>query len=166
LRIPPAAGFWTTFVTASAASASWWLLWRSAKALAQWAPFETDSGLDHVGDATLTMIDGDIRVDAEAQVRIADRPTLLEYLWGDDLLRWELEPIEAGTRLTLRHTHGDRTLLPMMAAGWDLCLGVAERMLDGESVTPIRGQDAMNYGFPELERGYRDDLGIEPDGQD
>jgi uncharacterized protein YndB with AHSA1/START domain len=136
------------------------------KALAQWAPFETDASLDHVGDATITMIDGDVRVDAEAHVRIADRPTLLEYLWGDDLLRWELEPIEAGTRLTLRHTHGDRALLPLMAAGWDLCLAVAERMLDGEPVTAIRGQDAMNYGFAELERGYRDDLGIDPDGPD
>ena len=53
--------------------------------------------------------------------------------------------------------------MPKLAAGWDLTIGTIDGLLDGEPVTPIRGRDAMNYGFAELERGYGDDLGIEPE---
>jgi uncharacterized protein YndB with AHSA1/START domain len=133
------------------------------KALARWSPFETDRGLDALGPATLRMVDGDSRVDSPAQVRIAERPVLLEYTWGDDLLRWELQPAADGTRLTLRHTHANRGWMPKLAAGWDLCIGQVDAVLDGDTVTPIRGRDAMKHGFAELERAYGDDLGIEPD---
>ena len=131
-------------------------------ALAQWSPFETDHRLDKIGSVTITTVDGENRMDSPSQVRVADRPSRLEYTWGDDVVRWELEPIEAGTRLTLRHTHGNRAWMPKLAAGWDLCLGVADRLMGGEVVTPIRGQDALSYGFDQLEREYGDDLGIEP----
>jgi uncharacterized protein YndB with AHSA1/START domain len=132
-------------------------------ALAQWAPFEADRGLDHLGAATITMIDGDIRLDSPSEVRLAERPRLLEYTWGEDLLRWELTPVDAGTQLTLRHTHGNRSWIPKLAAGWDLTVGTIDDLLDGKPVTPIRGRAALNYGFAELERGYADDLGIEPE---
>ena len=52
----------------------------------------------------------------------ADEPTVLEYVWGDDLLRWELTPTDRGTRLTLLHTTAQRSGVPMMAAGRALCL--------------------------------------------
>jgi uncharacterized protein YndB with AHSA1/START domain len=48
-------------------------------ALAQWAPFEADRGLDHLGAATITMIDGDVRLDSPSEVRVAERPRLLEF---------------------------------------------------------------------------------------
>ena len=73
--------------------------------LDQWSPFEPKDDLGTPRETVLTMIDGDTRVDLPATVRIATRPTLLEYTWGEDLLRWELEPTDqGGTRLTLRHT--------------------------------------------------------------
>jgi uncharacterized protein YndB with AHSA1/START domain len=127
--------------------------------LSEWAPFTTGRDLSSVGEATLTMIDGDTAVDLDASVRRAERPTLLEYTWGKDLLRWELEPIETGTRLTLRHVVEDRDWLAQVAAGWHLCLDVAERLLDGEPIGPIRGADAMNFGWEGLRAAYVEKLG-------
>jgi uncharacterized protein YndB with AHSA1/START domain len=127
--------------------------------LRDWAPFVPDRNLAGTGPATLTMIDSDDPVDTAAAVRRADRPTLLEYTWGEDLLRWELAPAATGTRLTLRHRVADRAGLPKVAAGWHLCLDVAERLLDGRPVPPIRGEDARNHGWDDLHDAYAAKLG-------
>ena len=128
--------------------------------LEAWAPFTADRDLGRTGDATLTMIDGDVAEDLPASVRRAEPPTLLEYTWGTDLLRWTLEPVDAGTRLTLEHTLGDRDWVPKVAAGWHLCLDVAERLLDGDPIGPIRGEDAKNYGWDRLHDEYAETLGV------
>ena len=44
--------------------------------------------------------------------------------------------------------------MPKVAAGWHLCLVVAERLLDGQPIEPIRGEDAMNYGWEDLRDAY------------
>jgi uncharacterized protein YndB with AHSA1/START domain len=126
--------------------------------LAAWAPYTSDRDLGTVGPATLTMIDGDAATPVPGEVLRAEPPALLEYRWGGDLLRWELAPAGGGTRLTLRHTVTDPGTLPMMAAGWHICLAVADRLLDGHPVDPIRGQDALKYGWEELRDRYRDRL--------
>jgi hypothetical protein len=41
-----------------------------------------------------------------------------------------------------------------VAAGWHLCLLVAERLLAGSPMPPIRGQDALNYGWSALADAY------------
>jgi uncharacterized protein YndB with AHSA1/START domain len=122
--------------------------------LAAWAPFTAEHSLAEPGDLTLTMIDGDDRVDLPATVTKADAPALLEYRWGSDLLRWELTAADGGTRLTLRHQVGDRDDLARSAAGWHLCLDVAEHLLDGEPVPPVRGQEAMRHGWQDLHDRY------------
>jgi uncharacterized protein YndB with AHSA1/START domain len=125
-----------------------------------WAPFTTNRDLGRVGDATLTMIDGDVTEELPAAVTRAERLILLEYTWGSDLLRWRLAAIDNGTRLTLEHTVGDPELMPKMAAGWHLCLDVAERLLDGEPIEPIRGEDARNYGWEQLHNAYAETLAV------
>ena len=127
--------------------------------LEAWAPFTVDRDLGSTGDATLTMIDGAVAEELPASVRRAEPPMLLEYTWGSDLLRWTLEPADAGTRLTLEHTLGDRDWVPKVAAGWHLCLDVAERLLDGDPVGPIRGEDAKNFGWDRLRDAYAERLG-------
>jgi uncharacterized protein YndB with AHSA1/START domain len=128
--------------------------------LDQWAPFTAARPLDTVGDTTLTMIDRDTRMELPATVRRAEPPTLLEYAWGDDLLRWELAPLGTGTRLTLRHTLAGRDMIAMVAAGWHICLVVAEHLLDGEPIGVIRGQDALEHGFEKLRASYAEKFGI------
>ena len=88
----------------------------------------------------------------------AEPPSLLEYTWGTDVLRWELAPAGAGTELTLRHTVAGADWLPKAAAGWHLCLAVAERLLDGDPIDPIRGQAAMDFGWQALNDAYAAEL--------
>ncbi|UQU68053.1 SRPBCC family protein [Couchioplanes caeruleus] len=122
--------------------------------LDQWAPFAAGRDLSHPGDVTLTMVDGPDRTGTPATVRRAEPPALLEYTWGEDLLRWELGDTGGGTRLTLRHTVGDRDGAPMFAAGWHLCVAVLARLLDGDPVGVIRGRDALAHGWDDLRAAY------------
>jgi len=122
--------------------------------LDQWSPFAAASDLGRPGETTLTMIDGDTREDMPATVLRAEPPALLELSWGDDLLRWELEPAGAGTLLTLRHTLAKPGTEAMVAAGWHLCLAVLQRLLDGDPVGVIRGRDALDHGWADLRDAY------------
>ena len=122
--------------------------------LDRWAPFSADRDLATTGPATLTMVDGAERTPIAATVHRAEPPRLLEYTWGEDLLRWELEPSGAGTRLTLRHTSGNAGIEAMVAAGWHICADVLERLLDGEAVQAIRGDAAREHGWEQLREDY------------
>ena len=122
--------------------------------LDQWAPFSAAAPLDAAGETTLTMVDGDARVDLPAIVRAADEPRLLEYSWGRDLLRWDLEPTTSGTRLTLRHQSPEPGIEAMVAAGWHLCLIVCDQLVGGHAVGVIRGTEAMDHGWADLRDGY------------
>jgi uncharacterized protein YndB with AHSA1/START domain len=120
----------------------------------QWAPFTAERNLGATGETTLTMVDRDERMALASMVVRVDPPRLLEYTWGEDRLRWELEPHGRGTRLTLRHTLSRPDMDAMVAAGWHLCLVVLDRLLSGNPVGPIRGRDAMDHGFEELRDEY------------
>ena len=135
-----------------------WRMLTDPEAVGLWAPFTTERDLGELGPLTLTMVDGEIRVPMAAEVTVAERPKLLQYTWGEDLLRWELDPTDAGTRLTLWHTLGDRDFLSKVAAGWHQCVRVLELDLDGTPHPPVRGQDARNYGWEELQQRYRAQL--------
>lgn len=131
--------------------------------LRAWSPFTADRNLGTTGPATLRMVDGEDVVDLPGAVTQADAPKLLEYTWGTDLLCWQLDAIETGTRLTLHHRVQSRDMAPKVAAGWHLCLVVAEHALDGEPIGPIVGQDAMRYGWQDLRDAYAEQLGIRED---
>jgi uncharacterized protein YndB with AHSA1/START domain len=129
--------------------------------LDRWAPFRPDRDLGQPGDAVLVMVDGDERQPMPGVVMRAEAPALLEYSWGADLLRWELEASGAGTRLTLRHTLSEAPdMRAMVAAGWHLCTGVLQQVLDGADVPVIRGQAAMDHGMQELVDAYGKKFGI------
>jgi len=106
------------------------------------------------------MIDGDEAVDIPIEVITVDPPRALAYTWDTDLLRWELEPNAGGTRLTLRHTLADRSWVPQVTAGWHICLDVAEWLLAGNPIPPIRGQAARSHGWAELRDSCAVKLGV------
>jgi uncharacterized protein YndB with AHSA1/START domain len=126
----------------------------------QWAPYDAGRDLGSTGDATLTMVDGETAMDMPAVITRAEPPTLLEFTWDSDLLRWELERTDGGTRLTLRHTISNHDWVPKIAAGWHVCFDVADLLIAGRPVGPIRGQEAKKYGWEDLRDGYGDKLGI------
>jgi uncharacterized protein YndB with AHSA1/START domain len=152
----PDDGLWTLVFVRELrhAPAKVWTALTDPTKLDQWAPYTADRDLGRVGEATLTMRGVETHTEIPVVVTRTEPPTLLEYTWGKDRLRWELAPTGEGTLLTLRHTITDPDSAPMMAAGWHLCLLVAERLLAGRPIAPIRGEDARNYGWAELHDAY------------
>jgi uncharacterized protein YndB with AHSA1/START domain len=128
--------------------------------LRQWAPFEVDRSLDTMGPVSLTTVGTPKPQTAQSQVTRAEAPRLLEYQWGDKPLRWELEPVDGGTRLTLWHEI-DRGFISMGAAGWHICLDVLERFVDGHPIGRIVGGEAMRFGWPRLNSEYAKRFGVE-----
>jgi hypothetical protein len=90
----------------------------------------------------------------------ADAPTLLEYNWGGNDIRWELEAVAGGTRLTLWHNI-DRRFISMGAAGWHICFDVLDHLLGGIPLGRIVGGEAMKFGWPRLNSEYVRQFGIE-----
>jgi len=114
--------------------------------LRAWAPFDADRSLGSVGTVTLTTVGMPNQNAAETRITRADPPKVLEYNWGGNDMRWELEPTpNGGTRLTLWHNI-DRNFIAMGAAGWHVCLAVMDRFLDDRPVGRIVGMDAMKFG--------------------
>lgn len=132
--------------------------------LREWAPFDADRDLGATGAARLFLVGVEKEQALESEVRRADRPRLLEYTWAGDTLRWELEPTESGTRLTLSHSVSDRGWLPKVAAGWHICLDVAERALSGKPIGRIVALDAKRFGWERLNAEYAERFGIENTG--
>lgn len=128
--------------------------------LSAWAPFDADRALGAAGEATLTMAGEGGGEPSRSTIRIADRPRLLEYTWDEDVLRWEREPTDTGTRLVLYHTLQDRAWITRVSAGWHICLDVAARMMDGAPVGRIVGEDGKKHGWAELDAAYAEQLGV------
>jgi uncharacterized protein YndB with AHSA1/START domain len=123
--------------------------------LREWAPFEVDESLNTVGTVNLTWA-GTPKVH-ETRVTRADPPRVLEF--GD--IRWELEPLPSGTRLTLWHSI-DRRFVSWGAAGWHISLDVLEKLLAGEAIGLIAGAAAMNLGgWRRLVSEYAKQFGVE-----
>jgi len=70
--------------------------------LHEWAPFEADGSLGTAGRTVkLTTVGAPAAPVSETTVTRADAPNLLEYNWGGFDMRWALEALGGGTRLTL-----------------------------------------------------------------
>lgn len=106
--------------------------------LREWAPFVTDANLGTVGTVRLTWAGA--AAPLETKVTRADPPNMLEY--GD--LRWELEAIAGGTRLTLWHSI-DRRFISWGAAGWHIAFDVLDRLFSGNPIGRIAGAEAMKF---------------------
>jgi uncharacterized protein YndB with AHSA1/START domain len=114
--------------------------------LREWAPFDADKSLAAVGPVKLTTIGAPALHVTENQVKRAEAPKLLEYNWGGQDLRWQLEPLGAsGTRLTLWHNI-ERGYITWGAAGWHICFDVLDSFLAGEPIGRIVGPDTMKLG--------------------
>lgn len=139
-----------------------WTALTDPEHLRQWAPFDSDRNLGSVGTAQLSAVGAPTPVITQAQIKRADVPKLLEFNWGDQDIRWELEPLGAsGTRLTLWHNI-DRRYIAMGAAGWHLCMDMLDRLVAGRAVERLVGPAAMKVeGWQRLHAEYAEQFGIE-----
>jgi uncharacterized protein YndB with AHSA1/START domain len=123
--------------------------------LREWAPFVVDGSLGTVGAVNMTWVGRPQPL--ETKVTRAEAPTLLEY--GD--IRWELEAVGSGTRLTLWHSI-DRRFISWGAAGWHISFDVLERFLAGDPIGRIAGADAMKFnGWQRLVGEYAKQFGAD-----
>ena len=129
--------------------------------LREWAPFEVDRSLSTAGSTVKFSWVGSLTAQvSEITVTRADAPKVLEYNWGDANTRWELEPLDGGTRLTLWHNL-DRRFIAMGAAGWHICFDVLDRLLSGTPIGRIAGADVMKFdGWQRLHKEYAEQFGI------
>ncbi|WP_069165579.1 SRPBCC domain-containing protein [Nocardia altamirensis] len=68
------------------------------------------------------------------KVSEVEPPRLLEYSWGDEVLRWELEPLgDEACRLVFVNVFADRDAAPGLGAGWHVGLDRLESHLAGVS---------------------------------
>lgn len=122
----------------------------------EWMPFVSDRALNDPGPARLRMIDGsETSAAMEGEVLKSEHARLLSYRWGDDLLTWELRPQGTGTLLILRHETKTPEHLSSFAAGWHICIAVAERFMDGQPIGRVVGQKAMAFGWAKLDEQYQ-----------
>jgi uncharacterized protein YndB with AHSA1/START domain len=130
--------------------------------LREWAPFDADGSLGTVGATVkLTTVGARTPHVTETKVRRADAPKVLEYNWDDFDIRWELEALGDGTRLTLWHNI-DRRYIAMGAAGWHICLDVLDHLLSGTPIGRTVGPEAMKFGgWQRLRTEYAKQFGIE-----
>ena len=124
--------------------------------LREWAPFEVDGSLGSAGTTMKLTWVGTSQV-TEARVTRADAPRVLEY--SD--MRWELEALGDGTRLTLWHNI-DRRFISWGAAGWHICLDVMDHHLRGTAIGRIVGPETMKFaGWHKLNAEYAKQFGVE-----
>jgi hypothetical protein len=81
-------------------------------------------------------------------------------MWGANPMRWELEPIAGGTRLTLS-TAINRNFISMGAAGWHVCLDILSHLLAGAPIGRLVGTDTMKFaGWQRLNNEYAQQFGV------
>ena len=124
--------------------------------LREWAPFVADGSLGTIG-ATVTLTWAGTGRPQETTVTRSDAPEVLEY--GD--IRWELEALGSGTRLTLWHNI-DRLFISWGAAGWHISFDVLDRFLNGTPIGRIAGGEATKFGWQQLVAEYAKQFGVEP----
>ena len=129
--------------------------------LREWAPFDADGNLGTAGNkVNLTTVGAPAPMVSETTVKQADPPKSLEYTWGNFDIRWELEAVGAGTRLTLWHNI-DRRFIAMGAAGWHICLDVLDHLLGGSPLGRMVGSAAIEFGgWQRLHAEYAKQFGI------
>ena len=92
--------------------------------------------------------------DLDGEFTEFDPPRVLAYRWGDEHLRWELEPTADGCHLAFAHTFDEHSGIPHPgggrkraardASGWDVCLAMLEALL-GEADPPADDLAGQRY---------------------
>jgi uncharacterized protein YndB with AHSA1/START domain len=86
----------------------------------------------------------------DGEMLVYDEPHVLELRWGDEELRFELEPDGDGCRLTFINTFDEQGKATRDAAGWHVCLAYLVALLDGTEPS------AEEASWKRYEQVYRD----------
>lgn len=109
-------------------------VWRAVSdpdEMGRWFPARVTSDMRPGGAMSFEFEDPDAPP-TTGEVTELDPPRLLEFKWGDELLRFELGPEGEGSRLVFIHFISEREQAARDAAGWDMCLRELGRHVAGE----------------------------------
>jgi uncharacterized protein YndB with AHSA1/START domain len=120
--------------------------------LAQWMPCWLDGDL-HEGARIKVPFFPDVvekysieQPVTDGEIRVWQPPHVLEWLWDTDLLRFELEPADGGTVLTLT-VHVDPAGVPpyLAGSGYHVCLAHLEQLLDTGGAPTVAASDPAPF---------------------
>jgi uncharacterized protein YndB with AHSA1/START domain len=133
-----------------------WRALTSAEHLAAWFP--QTIVVDEWAPGAPLRFTGDPNVSGsfDGEVLAAKEPSLLEFRWGTDVLRFELEPDGDGTRLTFVDTIGELGKAARDGAGWHVCLDGLERHLNGDAT-----EESRSDGWRRVHAAYVEQFGPE-----
>ncbi len=104
---------------------------------------------------------------ATGRVLAYEPPWLLAHTWGEDELRWSLQPADGGgCVLELEHIFDDRLKAARDGSGWHLCLIALREQLDGRKPPrPDEGiaEQRLSAGWERLNEEYQERFGISPE---
>jgi uncharacterized protein YndB with AHSA1/START domain len=112
--------------------------------LARWFPSTVEVDLRVGGEMTFTFAEMPIPDESSTmtgRVTDLDPPRLFAFYWGQDHLRFELEPADGGTACVMRFTVliDSKDKAARDAAGWHVCLDGLEQLLDGAAEGGVHG---------------------------
>jgi uncharacterized protein YndB with AHSA1/START domain len=109
-------------------------VWRAVtepSELAHWFPAGLTIDMRVGGRVQFTFPDG-AAPPMEGEVMELGPPRVFAFTWEDDLLKFELEPVEDGCLLRFTHVLAQRDQGAMVAAGWSVCFEELDKQLAGE----------------------------------
>jgi Activator of Hsp90 ATPase homolog 1-like protein len=89
----------------------------------------------------------------DGEMIACESPSLLEFSWGEDTLRFELRPHESGTELTLIDSLAERGKAARDGAGWHVCLDQLAYHLDG-AAPPWAARDRWGHVHDSYVEGF------------
>jgi uncharacterized protein YndB with AHSA1/START domain len=90
----------------------------------------------------------------KGEVLACEPPTLLEFRWGSDVIRFEIVPHATGCTFVLTDVFGELGKAARDAAGWHTCLDFLAHHLDGQAAPWTSGKR-----WSEVHPGYVEDFG-------
>ena len=125
-----------------------WKALTKPEELRMWFPDTVHVAAWRVGEK-MEFTDENQRIEPfDGEVLAYDPPRLLEFRWGTDIIRLEVEPRGDGSVLTLVDTIDELGKAARDGAGWHLCLDALERALEG-SKSPGRDWESVRVEYVE-----------------
>ncbi len=131
-----------------------WSMLTENDQLKKWFPELSIEDLRKDGIIKFDMQDGTFE---EMKILDLEAPFILEYTWGEDKVRFELQQNPEGCRLVMiEKLNGITSHTPRDLAGWHVCLDVIETLLDGKDFS--RPQEIWEKYFKEYNQTIEDFL--------
>jgi len=114
--------------------------------LTHWFPQDVEADL-RPGGKMCFVSRGDDAPSFDGEVIDFDPPRVFTYLWGTDVLRWELRPQGDGCLLVFTDTIVEQGKAARDGAGWHVCLETLVARLDGSEPPPADRWQQVHPGY-------------------